>query len=259
MANRRKYPFAGLIRWLALSLGGVTIVAGCGTNDGGYARARAASSYRSSASGREQTHTVVPGETVYRIAHRYGVSPDAVMAANGITDAHNLAVGEILVIPGQPLAGAFITGLPLEWTAPRADRQFSWPVVAGTLSSPFGVRGGVMHEGIDIAAPAGTPIHAADEGSVIFAGRLHGYGNVVIVQHDGGYVTVYGHNQRNLVREGLRVSRGEEIAELGATGRASGPHLHFEVRYNNRPQNPMGYLPEPGPSTGISFARNASY
>jgi lipoprotein NlpD len=259
VANRRKYSFADLIRWLALSLGGVTIVAGCGTTDGGYARARAASGYRSSASGREQTHTVAPGETVYRIARRYGVSPDAVMAANGIADARNLAVGEILVIPGHPLAEASITGLPDEWTAPRADRQFAWPVVAGTLSSPFGMRGGVMHEGIDIAAPAGTPIHAADEGSVIFAGRLHGYGNVVIVQHDGGYVTVYGHNQRNLVREGQRVSRGEEIAELGATGRASGPNLHFEVRYNNRPQNPISYLPEPGPSTGISFARNAGY
>jgi murein DD-endopeptidase MepM/ murein hydrolase activator NlpD len=72
-------------------------------------------------------------------------------------------------------------------------------------------------------------------------------------------VTVYGHNQRNLVREGEQVTRGEQIAELGATGRASGPNLHFEVRYNNRPQNPIGYLPSPGPSSGISFARNTAY
>ena len=94
---------------------------------------------------------------------------------------------------------------------------------------------------------------------MIFAGRLHGYGNVVIVQHGGGYVTVYGHNERNLVYDGERVARGEQIAELGATGRASGPNLHFEVRYNNHPQNPIGYLPAPGSSGGISFARNATY
>jgi murein DD-endopeptidase MepM/ murein hydrolase activator NlpD len=92
---------------------------------------------------------------------------------------------------------------------------------------------------------------------VIFAGHLHGYGNVVIVQHSSGYLTVYGHNQRNLVSEGDRVARGLEIAELGATGRASGPNLHFEVRYNNHPQNPLAYLPAPGIASGISFARNS--
>lgn len=181
------------------------------------------------------------------------------MAANGLSDSRNLTIGQILVIPGHPLAAASVTGIPGEWLAPRADRQFAWPVIAGMLSSPFGMRGGAMHEGIDIAAPAGTPVRAADDGAVIFAGRLHGYGNVVIVQHVGGYVTVYGHNQRNLVRDGERVGRGQRIADLGETGRASGPNLHFEVRYNNHPQNPIGYLPAPGPSSGISFARNTGY
>ncbi len=181
------------------------------------------------------------------------------MEANGLSDTRNLAVGQILVIPGHPLAAASLTGIPDVWSVPRADRQFGWPVISGVVSSPYGMRAGVMHEGVDIAAPAGTPVRAADNGRVIFAGRLHGYGNVVIVQHSGGYVTVYGHNERNLVRDGQAVTRGQQIAQLGATGRASGPNLHFEVRYNNHPQNPISYLPTPTPSSGISFARNVGY
>jgi murein DD-endopeptidase MepM/ murein hydrolase activator NlpD len=120
------------------------------------------------------------------------------------------------------------------------------------------MRNGVMHDGIDIDAPEGTPIRAADAGTVIFAGRQRGYGNLVILEHRDGYVTVYGHNERNLVRQGETVARGETIAQMGATGRASGPNLHFEVRYNNRPQNPISYLPDPGISPGITFARNSA-
>jgi murein DD-endopeptidase MepM/ murein hydrolase activator NlpD len=204
----------------------------------------------------ERTHRVAPGETVYHIAHQYGVSTDRLMAANSLGDARDLRVGQILVIPGHPLSSASLLDVPDVWSVPRADRQFAWPVVAGVVSSPFGMRNGVMHDGVDIAAPAGTPVQVADSGSVIFSGRLHGYGNVVIVQHADGYITVYGHNRRNLVSEGERVVRGQQIAELGATGRASGPNLHFEVRYNNHPQNPIAYLPTPGAASGISFARN---
>jgi murein DD-endopeptidase MepM/ murein hydrolase activator NlpD len=98
-------------------------------------------------------------------------------------------------------------------------------------------------------------VRAADNGFVIFSGRLRGYGNVVILQHSGGFVTVYGHNRRNLVREQAAVTRGQVIAELGATGRASGPNLHFEIRYRNHPQNPLAYLLSPRPGSGISFAR----
>jgi murein DD-endopeptidase MepM/ murein hydrolase activator NlpD len=197
--------------------------------------------------------------TVYHVAREYGVTPERLMAANNIADSRSLYVGEVLTIPGHPIAEASAMPLSELWSPPRADRQFVWPVTAGQLSSPFGMRNGTMHDGVDIDAPVGTLIHAADDGIVIFSGRLHGYGNAVIVQHSGGYVTVYGHNQRNLVREGERVARGQTIAELGATGRASGPNLHFEVRYNNHPENPMAYLAEPGPSNGISFARNAAY
>jgi murein DD-endopeptidase MepM/ murein hydrolase activator NlpD len=179
------------------------------------------------------------------------------MAANGLSDARDLRVGQMLVIPSDGFASASVFGMPDEWVMPaRADRQFAWPVVSGVVSSPFGMRNGVMHEGVDISAPTGTPVEAADDGVAIFTGHMNGYGNVVILQHSGVYVTVYGHNQRNLVRPGEHVARGQEIAEIGATGRANAPNLHFEIRYDKRAQNPLAYLPVPEPRGGISFAGN---
>ena len=205
---------------------------------------------------------VAPGDTIYHLSETYGVSAESLMSANGLTDPHDLRVGQLLIIPsgendeGNQPATASAFGLD-PWSVAPANRQFRWPVIAGVVSSPFGMRNGAMHDGVDIAAPAGTPVYAADDGRVIFAGRLHGYGNVVIVQHSGGYVTVYAHNQRNLVDEGVSVASGQEIAQIGDSGRASGPNLHFEVRYNNQAQNPLAYLPPPTNSTGITFARNS--
>jgi murein DD-endopeptidase MepM/ murein hydrolase activator NlpD len=143
------------------------------------------------------------------------------------------------------------------WAVPRADRQFAWPVASGAVSSPFGMRAnGMMHEGVDISAPAGTPVLAADDGVVIYTGQLRGYGNVVILQHSGAYETVYAHDRRNFVHDGDRVGRGQQIGEIGTSGRTSGPNLHFEVRYNNRAEDPLSYLPPPAPASGTSFAQN---
>jgi murein DD-endopeptidase MepM/ murein hydrolase activator NlpD len=127
-------------------------------------------------------------------------------------------------------------------------------VAQGVVSSGFGIRNGAMHEGVDIAAPAGTPVYAADAGVVIFAGVLHGYGNTVIIRHDDDYVTVYAHNERNLVGEGARVACGQQIGEIGRSGRTTGANLHFEVRHDNVAQDPLAYLPEPASSAAISFA-----
>ena len=112
-----------------------------------------------------------------------------------------------------------------------------------------------MHDGVDIAAPVGTPVLAADSGVVIFSGTLHGYGNTVIIRHDDGYATVYGHNSRNLVSEGTRVARGQEIGEIGRSGRTTGANLHFEVRRDNVAQNPLAYLPEPATSDRDQLCR----
>jgi lipoprotein NlpD len=261
VAKRKQFPVAalGLPRALPVVALILSTAAGCVAPE--PLRPPATALTYGSGTGRvARTHTVVPGETVYRIAREYGVSPQRLMAANNLSDPRNLDIGRVLTIPGDSINSASAITEPDIWSVPRAERQFAWPVVAGTVSSPFGIRHGVMHDGIDIAAPAGTPVRCADAGRVIYAGQLHGYGEVVIVQHPDGYATVYGHNQRNVVGVGDLVLRGQQIAEIGTTGRTSGgANLHFEVRRNNHPQNPIAYLPIPDPTSGISFARNTSY
>jgi len=117
-----------------------------------------------------------------------------------------------------------------------------WPL-RGRLTSGFGRRWGRLHAGIDIAAPKGTPIHSVKSGAVVFAGRMSGYGNVVIVDHGGGLSSLYGHQSRLGSRRGQRVSQGQTIGYVGSTGRSTGNHLHLETRVNGRPQNPRNYLP----------------
>ena len=133
--------------------------------------------------------------------------------------------------------------LPKENDFREGEFFFRWPI-EGRITSGFGPRRESFHDGIDIAAPRGTPVCAAADGEVIFSNVLHGYGNIVIVRHRHGYVTVYAHNQKNLVREGQVVRRGQRLAEVGQSGRATGPHLHFEVRKDNLARNPLRYLPE---------------
>jgi murein DD-endopeptidase MepM/ murein hydrolase activator NlpD len=127
-------------------------------------------------------------------------------------------------------------------SAPREDARLAWPL-QGVLYGRYGVRAGRRHDGIDIAAPHGTPVLAAGAGTVIYAGEQAGYGALVILKHDGGLVTLYAHNSRVLVGEGERVKRGQPFARVGESGRTSGPHLHFEVRDGTRPKNPLLFLP----------------
>ncbi len=199
------------------------------------------------------THVVQPGENLYRISKQYGVSPERIMAANGINDPRDLRVGQTLVIPG--VYGSVLGSQPRIARGHPADRQFAWPILGGYVSSGFGIRDGVMHDGIDIATAVGTPVHAAGTGEVIFAGKLRGYGNVVIVRHDDHYVTIYGHNEVNQVSEGDRVHEGQVIGQVGSTGRTTGPNLHFEVRRDNVADNPLDFLPPP-PASDTSFARS---
>jgi murein DD-endopeptidase MepM/ murein hydrolase activator NlpD len=117
-----------------------------------------------------------------------------------------------------------------------------WPV-RGKVTSEYGPRWGRMHAGIDIAAPSGTPIRAAKGGTVVFSGVMNGYGNVVIIDHGGGFATLYAHQSRRAAADGATVDQGEVIGYVGSTGHSTGPHLHFETRVDGRPQNPRRYLP----------------
>jgi len=118
---------------------------------------------------------------------------------------------------------------------------FIWPV-NGPVTSGFGMRWGRMHEGIDIGVGYGTPIHAAAAGRVVYAGWMSGYGNLVAIDHGGGISTAYGHQSSIAVSLGEVVSQGQTIGYVGCTGHCFGPHLHFEVRINGAPVDPLGYL-----------------
>lgn len=225
-------------------------------------------------------HRVAKGETLYRLARRYGVTVEALAEANGLDDAGSLAIGALLIIPGadptrpeetveegvrgaglgsdgepEPGLGRRTPGTGPE-SSPRPARPprptergavgrsgapFEWPL-RGILYARFGPRAGGLHDGIDLSAPEGTPIRVAAPGRVLFAGEQRGYGRLVIVEHEPGLHTLYAHNRDLRVREGQEVRAGQVVATVGATGRTSGPHLHFEVRVKGVPVDPLGYL-----------------
>jgi len=126
-----------------------------------------------------------------------------------------------------------------------------WPIIGGWISSHFGFRSdpftgrGAFHAGVDFAGPPGAKVIATGPGVVSFSGYKSGYGNVVEITHPTGYLTRYGHNARNLVREGQTVQKGEPIAIIGSTGRSTGRHVHFEVERDGNRLNPMRYLSAP--------------
>ena len=144
----------------------------------------------------------------------------------------------------QAASAAIAAQIRAHQTASGGDGTSSsgliWPV-NGPITSGFGWRWGRMHEGIDIGVPCGTPIHAAASGTVIYSGWMDGYGNFVVIDHGNGLATAYGH-QSAIYVSGGSVSQGQTIGAVGSTGNSTGCHLHFEVRVNGSPVDPLGYL-----------------
>lgn len=188
-------------------------------------------------------HLVRPGETLAAIGRLYGVSWQTLAQLNRLSDPDYLKVGQSLRIPGQRT----LTPRPSRrWaTVGRfpSETTLQWPT-SGILSSGFGRRGRRFHGGIDISAERGTPIVAAADGRVIFSGRgPSAYGNMILLEHGPRLITLYAHQDRNMVRLGEWVRRGQTVALMGDTGRASGVHLHFEVHHNGQLVNPLRWLP----------------
>ena len=200
-------------------------------------------------------HAVVTGETPGSIAEQAGLPLEDLLEINGLKRGEVLAPGRTVFILGKPAASTSTSEPPppsatpasnptAAPTAAKSNAPLRWPVAAPRLTSAFGTRWGKIHEGIDMAAPIGTPVFAAAAGDVIYAGdHVRGYGNMVVLKHGGDLVTVYAHNSLLLVHTGDRVTVGQEIARIGDTGRSTAPHLHFEVRRGEVPQDPMPFLP----------------
>jgi len=253
-----------------------------------------------------RVHVVASGDTLTRIAARYGITVGALVAANRLASERvTLKIGQRLTVPSAaaartpaaaaktpaaaaktPAAAAVtakpsVTARPSQALAstppaPRGPRVeaapreargvprccgprnlmlfvpdfvdlsplFAWPI-EGPVTSTFGRRRSGWHRGIDIKAERGAVVFAAAPGMVVTSDREPRYGRVVKIEHDGGFLTVYAHNEENLVEPGMRVSAGDPIATIGRTGRATAHHLHFEIRRDGSVYNPLYLLPLP--------------
>lgn len=219
-----------------------------------------------------ELHTVRAGESVAAIASRYGVSVDDIAEYNGLENPERIYPGERLWIPGastsagsgrqetsdgaMPSTAIRPPELPRSVPSVKSCREaepapsdlavtaagFSWPV-DGVVVAHFGKVEGILHTGIDIAAPEGTPVWAAAKGEVMFASEQPGYGLLIILAHPSGQATVYARNAELCVKQGDTVERGQVIARVGASGRGRSPYLYFELRQGAEPENPRRWLP----------------
>lgn len=186
-------------------------------------------------------YTVAPGDTLPALAARYEVEFETIWFANSLL-SDKLAVGDKLVIPGAKLPNPLLRSRPVSRSAVRVNCGLNWPLV-GALTSTYGMRRGSFHFGIDIAGKVGTPITAAAAGTVTSAGWVGSYGYMVQLRHSSGLSTLYAHACKLNCAVGDNVSQGDIIAFVGATGNATGPHLHFEIKINGSNVNPLTHLP----------------
>jgi murein DD-endopeptidase MepM/ murein hydrolase activator NlpD len=172
-----------------------------------------------------------------------------VASLNGIADPGKIQTGQRIFIPGAKKVlkvEIYLDDVVMEsgekGKIAYKKLDFLWPV-EGRISDAFSDTESKRHQGIDIPSVLGTPVKASNSGTVIYAGNtIKGYGNLIILRHSEEWVTVYAHNQVNLVEEGNWVERGQTIGRVGQTGRATGPHLHFEIRRKNKAVDPMLFL-----------------
>ncbi len=218
-------------------------------------------------------HSIGKGVTLYRISLAYKIPIAKILEANGLSSPSALKVGQKVFIPGATRVLSVEPSAPLspkerqdlEISLQNEERTLSpdlpgpgekekppwhgkgldliWPI-QGKINSPFGPRGNRLHAGIDIASPSYQEVKAAMDGEVILArSSATGYGNVIVLRHEPAFSTIYGHMSVIIAREGDTVRQGQAIGGAGSTGRSTGPHLHFEVRHNGKPLDPMPHLP----------------
>lgn len=218
------------------------------------------------------TAVVQRGDTLYGVATRHGVAVRDLAAWNGIAPPYTIYPGQRLRLhpssaagspprtvaaspakpapspasgsSSRPRGSAPVETKPVAPPAPPVQSGIGWRWPAdGTLVNRF-IAGDPTRQGIDIAGAGGAPVRAAADGTVVYSGSgLVGYGELVIIKHTDAWLSAYGHNRKRLVNEGQLVKAGEQIAEMGRSG-ASRDMLHFEIRYNGKPVDPLTYLPQ---------------
>lgn len=199
-------------------------------------------------------HLLQRGETLYSLARAHGVPLATLMQVNGITNPTRVPAGAAILIPSSPMDAGREAGIDRPDPGPatktrrpgssgkRAAMGLVWPL-GGRITAGFGGRGKRSHhEGIDIDGYLGQEVRAAAAGEVIRAGADGKYGKVVVIDHGDGLTTLYAHASRLLVRAGDRVEKYDPIAEVGRSGNARGTHLHFEMRRNGQPVDPLPLL-----------------
>jgi len=196
-------------------------------------------------------HKVASGDNLNKLADKYGVEKDKIAAANKIDIIDSLKIGQKIIIPGgkkvayavhEPKAYSGLKAIKDIVKAPSAKpvagNKMNWPTVGTRITQYYSWR----HYAIDIANKTGTPLFAADAGTVELAGWGKGYGNQIVIDHGGGKKTRYAHCSKFYVKKGDVVSKGQTIAAMGSTGWSTGPHIHFELIINGKKQNPLDYI-----------------
>ena len=216
-----------------------------------------------------QIHTVVAGDTVFEISLHYKVAMNELVRANSLPPPYTILVGQNLTLPGgrdvsvassqnknsviaktSKQTGAIITQKPRKRPAlarppARTSASFAWPL-GGRVISGFGFKGkGLHNDGINIVAPRGAAVKAAENGIVAYSGNeLRGFGNLLLIKHSDGFMSAYAHNEKLLVGRGDVVKRGQTVAHVGSSGNVTTPQLHFELRKGKRAVDPRKYLSE---------------
>ena len=197
------------------------------------------------------THKIAKGETLSSIAKKYKIEEEKMLQANKLANGAVLTIGNKLIIPGGKKV-SYVSYKPASYTgfaairdavkapnaSPAAGNKMNWPTAGKRITQYYSWR----HHAVDIANKTGTPIYAADSGTIEYAGWGTGYGNQIVINHGGGKKTRYAHLSKFYVKKGNKVTKGQTIAAMGSTGWSTGPHVHFEVIINGVKYNPLNYI-----------------
>lgn len=207
-------------------------------------------------------HIIRYGDNLYQISQKYNISISELKSINNLKSDNIIAGRKLYLVPQksnniakqQTSVSIKKQSTEKKTQTKSSSRNVSPKIshstkklilpVKGNVTSEFGMRNNRPHKGIDIAGKIGSPIHAVLDGEVAYTGKQKGYGYVVILKHANDIMTIYAHNNANLVRKGAKVKQGQPIATLGNSGRSTGPHLHFEYRIDGKAINPRKVLPE---------------